>query len=274
MKNQQQAAARELYFNTNLSKTEIAEKLNVTRRSIYQWSINGDWDHLRQSARHMPAILAEKCYYLLGHISDQLLSQDNFEPITPAQVNMLHKLTLTVRNLKRGTTVADNMETFNFLLERIAHRDPELAEKVMPHVEDYITDRRGKTEHDFLLDGFDEHGHLVTPDNNLEHQLDAEEALAIFTEKQQQQTTTSAAVGHSELVEEPAKEATNTNSSHPQTNTSNTSSVPSAIKASTKADLAAAASLTEVPFPRPLRAQEPIRPVHTPLRRIKDHLAA
>lgn len=257
MKNQQHQAARELYFNTNLSKTDIAEKLNVTRRSIYQWSIDGDWDKLRQSARHMPAILAEKCYYLIGHIADQLLAESNFEPITPAQVNMLHKLTLTVKNLKRGTTVADNMESFTHLLDRINHKDPELAEKVAPHVNDYITARSHKTEHDFLLDGFDHHGHLITPDNTLENQLDAEEALAIFNERQRE-TTPSVAVCHSERVEELAKEA--------HSHTSTTSATPAPAKENAQPSKPVASSTVKpATTPTPTHSHEPIRPVHTPL---------
>ena len=47
MKQEQQQQARKLYFQTNLNKTEIAEQLNVSRRTVYNWSVEGDWDKLR-----------------------------------------------------------------------------------------------------------------------------------------------------------------------------------------------------------------------------------
>lgn len=186
MKNQQHQTARELYFNSNLSKTEIADKLNVNRRTIYQWSVDGDWENLRKSARHMPAILAEKCSYIIGHFADSLLSADSSEVvISKTDVDMLHKLTLTLHKLKKGSTVADNMETFSYLLERIQRNDPALALQVAPYTEAYIKERRGKNECSFLLNGFDEQGYLPWSEKDVEEHLrDEEEKAAILAEQQ------------------------------------------------------------------------------------------
>lgn len=250
MKNQQHEAARELYFNSNLSKTDIAEKLSVTRRTIYQWSVDGDWEKLRQSARHMPAILAEKCAYLIGHFADHLLSADSQEmPISKQEVDMLHKLTVTMNKLKRGTTVADNMETFTYLLERIQHQDPDLAEKVAPHVEQYIKDRRGKDDCSFLLHGFDQTGHLPYSEKEQnEHRIDQEQAAAILAEQHIQ------------------KQTPKTQQSKPN---STSTSTPHSVSHS-HSNLAAVAAAKEAPSnlhsnSAQLRNHEPIRRVHTPL---------
>src|SRR4051812_13901015 len=119
MKNEQQQQAREMYFQSNLSKAAIAEKLNVNRRSVHQWSVDGDWDKLKMSARHMPSMLAEKCYYLIGHYIDDLLLRENAcSPITKADADVLTKLTNVVIKLRKGSTISENMETFTHLLER------------------------------------------------------------------------------------------------------------------------------------------------------------
>jgi DNA segregation ATPase FtsK/SpoIIIE-like protein len=240
MKNEQHQTARELYFNTNLSKTEIAERLNITRRTVYQWSVDGNWDKLRESARHMPAILAEKCYYLIGHFTDHLLSAESRDmAITKQEVDMLHKLTMTANKLKKGSTVADNMETFTYFLERIQRTDPELAEQVAPHVTGYITARRGKDECSFLLDGFDETGHLPYPEKeNEEKLLDESEATAILAEQQEHQQSASQPVTQQQkqgAATQPSKSAQQQAPSH------------------------------KPPYSG-ARAYEPIRPVHTPLR--------
>src|SRR4051812_26605101 len=127
MKNKQQA--KEMFFQSGMTKTDIAEKLGVSRRTIYQWSIDGNWENLRQSARSMPTVLAEKCYYLISLLTDQMLRKGELTPvITPAEVNMLSKLTNIVCKLRKGSTVSENMETFTFFLERMGAKDPELAE--------------------------------------------------------------------------------------------------------------------------------------------------
>ena len=181
-----------MFFQSDMTKTEIAEKLGVSRRTIYQWSVDGNWEKLRQSARNMPVMLAEKVYYLIGHLTDQMLQKDALSPIvTKEEVNMLAKLTNIVGKLRKGSTVSENMETFNYFLERINSKDPELAEMVTPHIAEYIEDRRGKTERDFLLSGFTEHATLPYPEDELmEKWLDEEEEEKLRQEQQASQPQT------------------------------------------------------------------------------------
>ncbi|MES2702046.1 MAG: helix-turn-helix domain-containing protein [Bacteroidota bacterium] len=166
MKNQQQQQARDMFIQDGLTKTEIADKLGVSRRSVYQWCIDGNWEQLRASARNMPAILAEKCYYIIGHFTEQLLQKDREQqPLIKAEVDMLHKLVNTAGKLKKGSTVSENMETFTYFLERVQKHDPDLAARVAPHVSEYIEDRRGVDEWSFLLQGFDAGGYLPATAN-------------------------------------------------------------------------------------------------------------
>ncbi|MES2703233.1 MAG: hypothetical protein V4649_11365 [Bacteroidota bacterium] len=181
MKNQQRQQARDLYFQAALTKTAIAEQLGVSRRTIHQWSVDGNWEKLSQSARNMPSILAEKCYYLIGHLADHLLQKDScYETVTSKDVNMLYKLAATVSKLKQGSTVSENMETFTYFLERMRKTDAALAEKVAPHVTGYIEARRGINESDFLLHGFDDDGYLYGSEEELmEKERDEADAKAM-----------------------------------------------------------------------------------------------
>src|ERR1035437_10060111 len=73
MKNEQLEEAKELYFQTNLSKAEIADKIGVNRKTVLFWSQQGNWDKVRLSARNMPSLVAEKCYYLIDQYLRSLL---------------------------------------------------------------------------------------------------------------------------------------------------------------------------------------------------------
>jgi predicted transcriptional regulator len=186
--------AKEMYFQSGLTKTEIAEKLGVSRRTVYQWSADGNWDKLRQSARNMPVVLAEKVYYLIGHLTDQMLQREPLDPIvTEREVNMLARLTNIVGKLRKGCTVSENMETFTYFLERMMSKDPGLAERVQPYVEEYIEARRGKSERDFLLAGFNENGTLPIAEKELFDKWDDEkEEEDIRKEKESKVTPTPA----------------------------------------------------------------------------------
>ena len=47
MKTDQQKQAEELFFQTNLTKTEIAEAVGVSRRTIYNWISAGKVEYVR-----------------------------------------------------------------------------------------------------------------------------------------------------------------------------------------------------------------------------------
>jgi predicted DNA-binding protein YlxM (UPF0122 family) len=222
MKQKQQA--RQMFFQSDMTRTEIADKLGVSRRTIYQWSVDGNWDKLRQSARNMPVMLAEKVYYLIGHLTDQMLQKDPLSPIvTKEEVDMLGKLTSIVCRLRKGSTVSENMETFTYLLERISSKDPELAQQVSPHLNDYIEARRGKTEKDFLLSGFNENATLPYPEQEIrEKWLDEEEQEKM---REEREATPKAPVTNKETA---TTQASNNPTPHkpPVTNTATTANTP------------------------------------------------
>ncbi|MCF8451061.1 MAG: DUF1804 family protein [Taibaiella sp.] len=188
MKTQEQDKARNLYLQTNLSKTEIAEKLGVNRRTIYQWSVDGDWDILRTTARNMPTILAQKIYHVIGHLTDKILTRDvAYETITKDEVNMLAKLVTTVNKVKIGSTAGENMETFTYFLEGLKVKDPFLAEELLPHVDDFVTAKATQAQSTFVLDGYNKDGSKPYPEKELlEKWQDEKDYDAIVAENNNQ----------------------------------------------------------------------------------------
>ncbi len=191
MKSEQQDLARQLYIQGNNSKTDIAEKIGVNRRTVYQWSVDGDWDILRQSARCMPSILAQKVYHLIGHFTDNILCRESaYQSITKDEVNILTKLVNAVTKLKAGSTASENMETFTFFLEGLKANDPFLAEELLPHVDDFVTANATKSHKSFILDGHNPDGTKPFPDNEMtEKWLDEKDHEAILAEKENREPT-------------------------------------------------------------------------------------
>lgn len=117
MKQDQQQQAQRLYFQTDLTKTEIADALGISRRSLHYWVKDNQWDRLKKSAEHMPSLLAENCYLIMAKLQEHILSElRTMKPPTPQEINSLHKLTLTIRNLKGRSTLNETLEmSANFI---------------------------------------------------------------------------------------------------------------------------------------------------------------
>jgi len=170
MKNQEQDKAKELYFQTNMSKTEIAAKLGVNRRTILLWSKQGNWEKLRRSARHLPSIVAEKCYYLIDSYTSQLLQDPSLFRVDFKDAQTIHLLAASIKKLKNRNTVNESMELFNFFFEGLKKKNPRLAATVLPEIEEYLTVRSDREVNEFLLEGFDKNGTMEFPAHEIEEQ--------------------------------------------------------------------------------------------------------
>lgn len=179
MKNEKKAQAKELFFQTNLTKSEIAEMIGVNRRTIHIWSREGDWERLRASARHMPSIIAEHCYYMMAHLGQSVLSDAREGmPATLKEAETMHKLALTINKIKNRNTVNESIEMFTFFLDGLKKKDPALTEKLLPHIDEHITQRKDVYISDFLLDGFNHRGFIPVKardytEKKLDEQADA-----------------------------------------------------------------------------------------------------
>lgn len=187
MKNEKRAQAQRLFFQTNLSKSEIAAMLSVSRRTIHVWSREGDWERLRLSARHLPSLIAEQCYYVLAHLTRRILSEGREGiPVTLHEAEAMHKVALTIKKLKNRNTVNESMEMLTFFLDGLEKEDPALADRLKPHINKHITHRRDVYISDFLLDGFNHQLYLPIQTKDIaEQKLDeqADEELAQEWEK-------------------------------------------------------------------------------------------
>jgi hypothetical protein len=181
MKNEKRQQAQNLYFQTNLSKTEIASQLGLNRRTIMLWCQEGNWDNLKKSARHMPSLVAEKCYYLIDRFTSRLLMDET------AVANLSHKdalainmLASAIKKLKNRSASNEAMEMFNFFLENVKKRSPEMAAQVQPYIEDYVKSRKDVNTADFLLEEFTDNGYLPYPEKEIKEQWQDKKDTAAF----------------------------------------------------------------------------------------------
>jgi hypothetical protein len=199
MKLDQQQQAQHLYFQTDLSKTEIASSLGIGRRTLHQWIRQNNWDTLKKSATFIPSFLAENCYQVLGNYTEYLLSEDRKgEPLTTQEVNNLYRLTLTINKLKNRSTLCESMEMMQWFAEKVFQRDQALAQKMQPHIHEYIESRAAgdRRQHGpAKMQGLGYIPKQDTAEEELERKLDEEDHNAWLKEQAAKQPITPAAQG-------------------------------------------------------------------------------
>src|ERR1700761_4721602 len=144
MNKEQQNKAKDLFFQTDASKTEIAEALSVPRRTLHHWIRQNNWDIQKQCAGTMPVFIAENMYQVLSDYTQQFLSPERKgEPITAKEANTIYKLTLTITKLKSRVTLNETMEMFGHFVDSMNIQNPELAGKILPYIEHHLSAHAG-----------------------------------------------------------------------------------------------------------------------------------
>jgi hypothetical protein len=142
MKAEQQKQAESLYFQTSLTKTEIAQIIGISRRTLHYWVRHNHWDRIRENAEVMPLALAGNCYCILAKLQESILSPDRADkPVTLQEVNAMHRLTMTIGKLKDRATLNENLEMMTYFMEFVHSANPSMAEDLKPVVNDYIKSR-------------------------------------------------------------------------------------------------------------------------------------
>jgi hypothetical protein len=177
MKNAQQQQAKNLYFQTNLNKSEIAEALGINRRTVMLWVQQGNWDRLKLSSQHLPSMVVEKCYYMLNHYLDNLLSANSvISTFGPKEAAAINQLATGIKKISNRSAVNESMELLSFFLEDVRRKDPSMAEAIMPFAEQYIATRKDVNLTNFLPQNFNSEGFITeSEDDIMERWLDEEE---------------------------------------------------------------------------------------------------
>ena len=135
MNNEKKEQAKDLFFQSSLGRTQIADALQIPRRTLHHWIRQNNWDRQKQSSGLMPSLLAESTYHVIDRFTQQLLKA---ETITHKDAEALHKFTITVNKLKKGATLNEGMEIFGCFMDEVNQKNPTIAQLVAPFVSDFV----------------------------------------------------------------------------------------------------------------------------------------
>ncbi len=191
MKQEQQQQAQNLYFQTDLSKAEIASMLGISRRTIHYWAHDNNWDQIKKDAAHMPSILAGNCYHIMAKMQEDMLSEKRTEKApTWQEVNALYKLTLTISKLQSRCTLNETLEMGTHFMEFVNDLSPQTADLIKPFIDSYIISRaKGQSKQLTIPKPTDNHHVPTKEEQDREALLDLED-LAYWSQNPSAAPTT------------------------------------------------------------------------------------
>jgi DNA-binding XRE family transcriptional regulator len=125
-KNNERLQARNLFFGTDLTQQQIADMLNVNRKTLYGWANEGGWRRAKYSAAHAPCILVDQYYHQLGALNLKIAERTEQPWPTKEESDIIRRLTATIKSMKTGRPdFSQTVEVFAAFTDTLRHKEKE-----------------------------------------------------------------------------------------------------------------------------------------------------
>ncbi len=111
--NEKMYEAQRLYFTEFLTQKDIAARVGVTERTIYNWIRQYAWDKLKQASLQAPAMIAESLCSQLVELQAAIAARAPGTRFpTPQEAETQRKLIASIEKTKRSPTLGQSMQLF------------------------------------------------------------------------------------------------------------------------------------------------------------------
>jgi predicted DNA-binding protein YlxM (UPF0122 family) len=127
-----------LYFQTDLTNNQIADMLNVNRKTLFTWAKEGDWKKAKDTIRHAPSFLVEQYYDQLNEINKAIAQRTERPYPTKEEATIIKTISATIKQIGVRQSASEAMDVFvDFGLE-VCRYDPAFHREMMRHMDKYI----------------------------------------------------------------------------------------------------------------------------------------
>ncbi len=139
---EQKEQARRLYFQSKLTRPQIAAIIGVTPRTLFDWIREGDWKSARNAAANAPALITEHYYKQLNAINQTILERRDRPYPTKDEAEIMRKLTLTIKQIKLRHNIAETTEIFTLFSNYLRKTKPDLMQPMLNCMSNYLSTLR------------------------------------------------------------------------------------------------------------------------------------
>lgn len=137
--------AYDLYFKTNLTQAQIAERAGVSTRTLYDWMKQGNWKTLKANSRLMPAQIVDDIYNHISHLNWKIKTRD-FEDRYPSkeEAETLRKLICTIPKIKLNVSKGESAQAMINFVSWLQTRNNDAAIFISDFIDEYLHAGREK----------------------------------------------------------------------------------------------------------------------------------
>ncbi|MBS1586311.1 MAG: helix-turn-helix transcriptional regulator [Bacteroidetes bacterium] len=145
MKQNPKATAYDLYFKTNLTQAQIAERAGVSTRTLYDWMKQGNWKTLKANSRLMPAQIVDDIYNHISHLNWKIKTRD-FEDRYPSkeEAETLRKLISAIPKIKLNVSKGESAQSMINFVSWLQTRNNDAAIFISDYIDEYLHAGREK----------------------------------------------------------------------------------------------------------------------------------
>jgi uncharacterized protein YjcR len=114
MKSLEHAQARNLFFQTDLTQTEIANLIGISGKTLSLWAKEGQWRKLKRLANQAPSVMINEMYDELSRINQTIKSREpGSQFATRAEAEIRRKILASIKYIQ--TQVSPNAHSESLL---------------------------------------------------------------------------------------------------------------------------------------------------------------
>lgn len=135
----QKLQARELYFQSDLNQSQIAEEVGVSQKTVSLWVSNGRWATLKEMSRNTPAMMIDNMYAELVELNSAIQSRQSGKRFaTREEADIRRKLLLGIRSIQQQQSAGSHMEVLLNFIEFLKRSAPGLAKEITLLADSYL----------------------------------------------------------------------------------------------------------------------------------------
>jgi DNA-binding XRE family transcriptional regulator len=128
-----------LYTKENLSQSEMAERVGVSRVTINKWINDGKWDLLRVSISMMNETVLRNYYQQMIELQASILNRKPGERLPlPAEAAAQKDISISIKNLQTELGLSEITSVFGGLIQFLRMYDSRQVKEITPLLDAYV----------------------------------------------------------------------------------------------------------------------------------------
>ena len=136
----EQDYAKTLFVDQGLTQKEIAERLNVTEKTIGKWVKDGDWETLKKSMLTTKDNQLTMLYDQLDFLNSDIKSRE-YKIATPKEADIISKVTSAIKKLETETSIGETIEIAKQIIQFVRQQDLAFSYKLTQYCDAFITEK-------------------------------------------------------------------------------------------------------------------------------------